>query len=216
MKKTLSEKERGELNARVVDAEKKTGAEIVLAVIKRSDTYAELPWKAFALGISSAGIFVFALDGLLNVWTTPSAVLINLVIMLVTGSAFALGAVFVHPFARLFLTAHRAEMEVRQYAQSLFLSRELFATKNRQAVLLLVSLFEKQIIVLPDTGISKRLSPEGIQEIIARMTPSLAAGRVSCALADGLDRLVENLAGTAKDAFRENEIADEIIEEKRI
>jgi putative membrane protein len=136
--------------------------------------------------------------------------------MLVTGSAFALGAVFVHPFARLFLTAHRAEMEVRQYAQSLFLSRELFATKNRQAVLLLISIFEKQIIVLPDKGTSKRLSPKEIQEIIARMTPSLAAGRVSCALADGLEGLVKNLAGTAKDTSRENEISDEIIEEKGI
>ena len=50
MKRTLTDLERNGLDQRVAEAEKRTGAQVVLAVVKRSDTYAELPWKAFALG----------------------------------------------------------------------------------------------------------------------------------------------------------------------
>ena len=56
MKHVLNNEERSRLNKDIADAEKRTGAQIVLAVIERSDSYAELPWKAFALGASIAGL----------------------------------------------------------------------------------------------------------------------------------------------------------------
>ncbi len=88
-------------------------------------------------------------------------------------------------FARFFLEAHRAEVEVRQYAQSLFLSREVFATRGRTGVLLLVSMFERQVVLLPDTGLAKRLSREAMHHIVARMTAALAGGQVRLALENG-------------------------------
>lgn len=59
MKPTLNNEERGRLNQLIADAEKRTGAQIVLAVIERSDAYDEIPWKAFALGASLAGLLHF-------------------------------------------------------------------------------------------------------------------------------------------------------------
>jgi len=41
------------------EAEKRTGAQIVLAVIGTSDSYAEIPGEAFSLAVSVAGLFVF-------------------------------------------------------------------------------------------------------------------------------------------------------------
>ena len=123
-------------------------------------------------------------------------------------------AVSLPRFARLFLNEHRKEVEVHQYAESLFLSRQLFATRRRSGILLLVSLFERQVILLPDTGISTRLSREAIQQIISLMTPSLASGSVARALEEGLEKLEEILAATAAGEALENELPDEIIEEK--
>jgi putative membrane protein len=123
-------------------------------------------------------------------------------------------AVYLPWFARLFLADHRREMEVRQYAESLFLSRQLFSTSKRSGILLLVSLFERQVIVLPDTGIGKRLNREVVQEIISLMTPSLASGFVARALNEGLERLEQVLAVTATGIPGENELPEEIIEEK--
>jgi putative membrane protein len=216
MQRILTDQERIELDRRVADAERRTGAQIVLAVVKRSDTYAELPWKAFALGAAVAGSGVFLFDLLRPGWHTSIAVLLAVVSTLATGAACALLCVALPRFARLFLDAHRAEVEVRQHAQSLFLSREVFATRGRTGVLLLVSMFERQVVLLPDTGLDKRLGRAAMHDIVARMTAALATGQVSSALEKGLQGLEEHLAATAAGAARENELPNVIIEEKGV
>jgi putative membrane protein len=219
MKKILNNQERSRLDKSIAEAEKRTGAQIVVAVVERSDSYSELPWKAFALGVSVAGLLVFIFDLLWPGWYSQTAVLIFIVTILITGILTALLSLYKPKFARLFLTAHRAEAEVRQYAESLFLSHELFATQRRTGILMLVSLFERQVIVLPDKGLSKRLSQKAMQKIIAQMTPSLASGQVSRALENGLIKLTEILAvkkrGKSRKS-RKNELPNGIIEEKGV
>ena len=214
MKKILNDQERSRLDKRIAEAEKRTGAQIVVAVIQRSDSYSELPWKAFALGVSVAGLLVFIFDLLWPGWYSQTAMLIFVVTILITGIISALLSLYISKFARLFLATHRAEVEVRQYAESLFLSHELFATRRRTGILLLVSLFERQVILLPDTGLNKRLSRKAMQKIIAQMTPILASGQVTRALEQGLLRLEEILIVTATGESGKNELPEEIIEEK--
>jgi len=191
MKQTLSEEERDSLNRKVAAAEKHTDAQIVLAIIERSDSYAEIPWKAFALGTSGAGLLVLLMN---RMWPLPDpvmAALLAIVIMLATGAGFALLSVFVPDFARLFLHSHRAEVETMQYARSLFLSHELFGTPKRRAVLLLVSLFERRIVVLPDAGLNLKINKETIEKIIVHMRIYLNSGKTAQALETGLKKLEE-------------------------
>jgi putative membrane protein len=210
--RTLNDQERLQMDRRVADAENRTGSQIVLAVIERSDVYAELPWKAFALGAGAAGLAVSVLELLRPGWASSAAVLLAVTATLAAGAACALLCVAVPGFAHWFLDAHRAETEVRQYAESLFLSREMFATRRRTAVLLLVSLFERRVVVLPDTGLERRLSRDALQGIIVRMTSTLATGKVDRALEDGLAGLEEALAVSAPATGGENELPDEIVE----
>jgi putative membrane protein len=214
MKHTLTEQERRQLDRCITEAEKRTGTQIVLALIERSDVYAELPWKAFALGSAGAGFAVTALDLLQPGWHSSAALLLAVTATLITGAACALACVSLPGFARLFLDAHRAEVETRQYAESLFLSHEVFATRGRTGILLLVSLFERQVIMLPDTGLSKRLSREASQGIITRMTSLLASGQIAIAFEAGLAGLEEVLGATAPAAVAENELPNAIVEEK--
>ena len=191
MKHTLSGEERDVLNQKVTAAEKRTGAQIVLAIIERSDSYAEIPWKAFALGTSGAGLLVLLMN---RMWPLPDpvmAALLAIVIMLAAGAGFALLSVFVPDFARLFLHSHRAEVETMQYAKSLFLSRELFGTPERRAVLLLVSLFERRIVILPDAGLRLKISQDATEKIIAHMCAFLKSGKTAQALETGLKKLEE-------------------------
>ncbi len=214
MKHILTDQERKHLDQRVADVEKRTSAQIVLAIVKRSDSYAELPWKAFALGAGVAGTGAVLLDMLRPGWDSHFAVLFAVMSSLAAGAACALLCIGVPRFARIFLDAHRAEVEVRQYAQSLFLSREVFATRERTGILLLVSMFEQQVIVLPDSGLNKRLSREALQSIVARMTSALAAGQAARALENGLQGLEEYLSVTAFAASSGNELPNVIIEEQ--
>jgi len=214
MKHTLNDEERGQLDQLIAAAEKRTGAHIVLAVIERSDSYAEIPWKAFALGASIAGFLVLGMNLLWPLTSSSTAVLLAIVMIMAAGAGFALLCVFAPDFARLFLHAHRAEVETRQYAESLFLSKQMFATGERRAVLLLVSLFERQIVLLPDKGLIEQLNQKATDNIISAMRPYLKAGQTARALESGLQNIAELIStGDQPEAFV-NELSNGIIEEK--
>jgi len=105
-------------------------------------------------------------------------------------------------------------VETRQYAESLFLSREMFATQKRKSVLLLISLFERRIVVLPDRGLREKIHQRAIENIIGHMRPYLSAGQTAQALRAGLEKLEERLSSHAGPASSINELSDDIIEEK--
>src|SRR5690348_10827589 len=48
----LTPDEQAAVSALVLDVEARTGVPLVVAVVGKSDSYAELPWKAFAFGAS--------------------------------------------------------------------------------------------------------------------------------------------------------------------
>jgi putative membrane protein len=216
MKSILTNKERNLLEKRIAATDKLTGAQIVFAVIERCDSYAEIPWKAFALGAAVAGFLVFIFDLFFSQWCSDAMVLISVFSMLIAGIIAAILSLYVQKFARFFLVTNRAEVEVRQYAESLFLSRELFATRRRTGVLLLVSLFEHQIILLPDKGHNRTLNQKAMTKIIDQMKPALLSGKVVRALEIGLAGLEERLAGKKRGKSRKNELSNLIIEEKGV
>jgi putative membrane protein len=215
MKGTLSENDRNRLDTLIVAMEKNTGAQIVLAVIQRSDSYAELPWKAFALGASISGFLVFILDHMSYGWYPGITVLIAVAGILAGGSVLALLTVLIPVFARRFLSAFRAEVEVRQYAESLFFSRELFATSKRTGILVLVSLFERKVVILPDKGVSNQLTEDVMRNIITSMTLSLKRGEITRAFETGLEQ-ISKILGTQIQGTGKNDLPDEIIEEKGV
>ncbi|MBN1661962.1 MAG: TPM domain-containing protein [Deltaproteobacteria bacterium] len=189
MKNVLSDEERKKLDRRIAEAEKRTGAQIVLAVIGRSDAYPDLPWKAFALGASLAGLVVFIAGILRPPASSAVAALLSVVAILSAGAGLTLLCVLIPPVARLFLSLQRAEAETRQYAESLFLSRQMFAAADRRAVLILIGLFERRIVILPDTGLADQLQAGATGRVIDGMRAHLRAGRLAKALEAGLESL---------------------------
>jgi len=187
--------------------------QIVLAVVKRSDSYAEIPWKAFAMTASVAGIAAIITGTLMNYWVSKSDILIAIAATLLAGALLALVSVFVPAVARFFLSDHRAEEEVRQYADSLFLERQLFATGERMGVLLLVSLFERKVVIVPDTGLAKKLTQEEMQQIIAPMVTCLRKKMLARAFEEGLAQFSAMMRDQVSSGVYENELPNNIIEE---
>jgi len=209
----LTDEDGNVLNTLIAATEKRTNAQIVLALIQRSDNYTELPWKAFALGSSAAGLLVFLHDLIFYGWQPQMTVLPAVCTILGTGAVLAFLTLLIPGFARLFLSTHRAETEVRQYAEALFLSRELFATSKRTGILLLVSLFERNVVILPDKGLNDILSENILHGIIREMTQFLKQRAARRAFEAGLEKLAAAL-GSGLPGTGKNELPDEIIEEK--
>ena len=213
MKQILSDFDRGLLDKRIAEAELQTKAQIVVAMVRRCDNYAEIPWKAFAIGASVAGLAVVTTDLVMKDWIADIRLLLSVTAVLAIGTLLAMLTLIFKGFARLFLPKSRRETETRQYAESLFLSRELFTTEGRKGILLLVSQFERQVVILPDTGVRKWLSADVMEKIISGMTPHLRQNKVRNAMETGLDELVTALSPPVAEGPDKNELSNKIIEE---
>ncbi len=214
MKLFLTDTERHDLEQLIKKSEQEAGAQIVLAVIGRCDNYAEIPWKAFSAGTVLSGLVVLPVFLLYPVWTTGSAILLSLAVVFGTGIILALATILWPWCARLLLSSHRRETETLQYAESLFLNHEHFATGKRNGVLLMVSLFERQVVILPDTGLRGRLDKSRIEQVISAMKSPLRHRNVREALEAGLAVLVTALSEKETGLPFVNEISDHIIEEE--
>ena len=161
----------------------------------------------------SPGFAVVTTDLVLKDWVTDTMLLLSVTAVLAIGTLLALLTLIFKGFARLFLPKNRRESETRQYAESLFLSRELFTTEGRKGILLLVSQFERQVVILPDTGVRKWLSADVMKKIISKMTLNLRQNKVQNAMETGLDELVAALSPPVSEGPDLNELSNEIIEE---
>jgi putative membrane protein len=188
----LTSEEATEVERRVAALEARTGVEVVAAVVARSDHYPEIPWKAFALGSSLGALGTALADVLVPRWPSAGTALLHGVAILAAGAVLALATLLSRGLARLFLRDTRAEGEVLQHAQGLFLEREVFRTPGRTGLLLLASLFERRVVVVADVGLRERLGAEDWRRVVDAMRPALAGGRTGEAFGAGL-AVVEEL-----------------------
>jgi putative membrane protein len=214
----LSKAETDAITARSVQVEARVGVQVIAAIIGKADAHVELPWKAFALGAVLAGLAMVVADAVRPQWLSANLALVDTMTILSAGAASALLAVFVPPYARLFLRSTRRDAEVRRYAEALFLRHELFKTRERNGVLILVSCFERKVEILADAGLHRRVSEAEWRPVIARMTPLLRERRFAEALQEGLAATEELLAAKGlkarMGAGAENELPDRPIDER--
>lgn len=201
------------IQARVAALEKDLGVEVVTVVVGKSDVYPETVWKAFALGSVLTALVVTIGDLVRPDWATSGALLSSVTAILGVGAVCALASVYVPGVTRWFLRDSRAALEVLQYAKTQFLERELFATPQRTAILVLVSMLERRVVVLADTGLRAHVGAAEWDAVVARMTDTLAAGATGEAMLAGLAAIGELLSGRPIARGAGNVFADGPIEE---
>lgn len=211
----LSQAEADAIDARIAHIEAHTGAQVVAAIVTRSDGYPEIVWKAFALGAAVAALIVALLDAARPDWMSVHAALANVLPIIGTGAASALATLVLPAYARLFVDSVRVEREVRQHAQAMFLTRQLFRTRARNGVFVLVSLFERKVEIQADIGFAGRIESSEWRSVIDAMTPLLASSRPADALTHGLARLEALLISRhiERDAGAADELSNRPIEE---
>jgi uncharacterized membrane protein YgcG len=152
----MAEPTEGKVAARVAALERAHGIEVVTASIAKADVYPELPWRAGALAASLTALCVAIGDVLRPDWATSTTLLVSLATVMIVGAGVSLLTIFSPALARLFLSRTRAEVEVRQFAHAFFLERQLFRTRRRLGVLLLIARFEHRVEVVADVGYEGR------------------------------------------------------------
>ena len=184
----LSPSQADAITARIANVEAGTGVQVVVAIVGRAARYPEARWKAFALAVSVAALVVGATALVRPDWTAASSAL-GAMAVLAAGISNALVATLVDRYARLYVRHNRAAAEVRQYAEGLFLARELFATPARTAVLVVVSLLERVVVIHADRGCTDRIGAAEWDSVVAPMTVALRSGDRAGAAQAGLGAL---------------------------
>ena len=185
----LTEQDQTFIATRVGDLEARTGTQVVAAVVGKSDSYPEAPWKAFALGAAVAALACVAWQIAARSWPAETPEMGHVLVILGSGALLALFTILHAPFARLFVDRIRRDVEATQFARSLFYGRGLDRTRSRIGILLFVSLFERKVVILADAGFDGRIDAYDWEALTRRITFLLRHSTTAVALRAGLDAM---------------------------
>ena len=160
---------RARLEAAVGEAERSTGGEIVVAVVRACDEYASEGWW---LGVSLAALVFLGL-GLFAPPLPWFAYLAAQAAALLAGRALAR----VDGVLRLLLPPERVERELAERAARCFAEQGLTRTRGRTGILIFAALLERRVLVLADEGIDRVLGPdESWQQVVDLAVEGLRRG----------------------------------------
>ena len=172
------------IRAAVGEAEKRTSGEIVPYVVDQSDEYLSATWKGAALGAILAPLVALAIHRWSSIWGIP----IDWWIALPAPVGGALGYLLsLLPSVRRWMVGDEVlEARTRRRAAVAFLDQEVFRTDNRTGILLFVSLFERRVVLLADSGIHQKVEQGQWEEITNRLAGEIRKGRTGPAMVEAI------------------------------
>jgi putative membrane protein len=104
------------------------------------------------------------------------------------------------------------DLVTRQAAENAFLEEEVFNTRQRTGIMIFVSFFEHEVIVMADTGINKVVEQQQWDNLVAEIIDRIRGGKLVEAIEHGISRcgtlLLEK--GFKKTADDINELRDDL------
>ena len=184
---TFTDDERERIKAAVADAETRTAGEIVPYVVAQSGTYDGAVWRGASAGALLLGglalLVAWVYDGwgfgwLYSAWAMA----------LVMTFGGALGAFLgrLPALVRLLASDDELALTVHRRAAEAFVAEEVFDTRDRTGILILVSLLEHRIEVVGDVGISAKVEKEEWVEVVDRVRSGILDDDLAGGLVDAI------------------------------
>lgn len=211
LRQKFSEDDLARIKAAVREAESKISGEIVPVMVARSGYYSIANYK----GALSAASITFLLIVLFDRYVPSLAVYDPLLIFLSIIIAGLLGASatnYLDFIKRALVGQQHMDHATRQRAENAFLEEEVFNTRHRTGIMIFISFFEHEVIVMADRGISKVVEQKEWDKIVNHLTENIRKDKVVEGLEAALKRCGEILLekGFIKTADDENELRDDL------
>jgi putative membrane protein len=180
--------------AAVREAEKVTSGEIVPYVVGQSDHYESAEWRGGFLGGFIAFLAMTFLRSATGDWTRfdPAGIAAG---TLLAGGAAMLAVRFLPGLKRLFAGRHLMARRVEQRAAEAFISEEVFATPKRTGILIFLSMMERRVLVMGDSGIHSKVGQDDWHDIITLVVEAIRVGKPADGLVEAIRRCGALLAG---------------------
>ena len=180
----LTEAEQQRLKNCVADVEKKTSGEIVPVIASMSSDYARaaaLTTLLLGLALSIPGALIL---GMTAMW--------SYLIVFLGGYLVAMLLVRLYPVLMgPFLSNHEKTAEVHKAAAINFHAHGLHRTRDLTGILIYVSVYERRVAVLADSGIDAKVDPGVWQEVVDMVTDGIRSGQAPDALCRAVARCGE-------------------------
>jgi len=210
--KIFSDQDKEAIRAAVEKAETRTSGEIVPVIVRSSGRYEVAVWKGAMIGVLPgllANEYFFASS---ESWSGLSDFAqISAPVMMVLGALLAALLVKQIPILRRWLIPESALVTaVHARAQKAFLENEVFQTRERTGILLLISQFEHRVEVLGDSGINALVSSDDWGDVVTDIITGLKSGKPTEGIVTAIERCGDLLekAGVAIRSDDENELDD--------
>jgi putative membrane protein len=192
-------------------AEAGSGGEIVPVLARQSSFYESAYWRGGFLLALVTGLLLTALYFATNflLFAPPH---LWLLAVLASGLLGALVTLLVPAVRRLLIGRATQEARVLDQAKALFYDHGLTMTEQRTGILLYISFFEHQAVILADTGIDELVPPNAWPTMINNLANGLKQGRrveSICATLEACGRLLEE-SGVQRAVDNDNELPDEV------
>ena len=188
------------INAAVTAAEARTSAEIVPVVARDSGRYdraEDAVGFVIGLGVLALVWLVYPAPPEPGSWAGPPAALelVALLGAMIVGSSLGTALATRVPWLRrLAIPPAQMQEEVERAARAMFHDRRVHHTRERDAVMIYVSVFERVVWIIPDRAIEDRVDPERLSACCAVLTAKLGEGSPVEALEVGIAALGDELA----------------------
>ena len=215
IKDRFSDADLQRIKAAVKEAENKISGEIVPVIVERSGRYTIAAYKGSLVAAALAFIAVIMSDRYFIVDAGSTLFYDPVFIFFVVVVGGVLGGItvrFSEGLKKLLLDRGELDHVTRQRAETAFLEEEVFNTRHRTGIMIFVSFFEHEVIVMADRGISKVVDQKEWDNIVNDIVKEIRAKRIVEGLEAGIKRCGEILLekGFHKTDDDVNELRDDL------
>jgi putative membrane protein len=200
----------------VAEAEKKVSAEIVPVFMISSDDYVEAKLRGALSFAAITALTILVYDHLMG-WY--QLFLLNNDWLFVMAIAFGglLGYVlfgYISPLKRWMVSKQKLDQRSLAMAERVFGEYKLVETRQRNGVLIFISLFEHKIEIIPDKGLKEKISADEWKKVIDEMKPSLRSKKFDEAFIQAISKITEVLINNklTRTGDASNELPDHLRE----
>jgi putative membrane protein len=190
LKNRFSSQDLDRIKAAVKQAEEKISGEIVPVFVERSGFYTIANYRGAMIFAAVVFMVIIAVDRYIpENYASTFAIYDPLMIFLTVILGGLLGALATHnigPLKKLMLNQNHLDQATRKRAENAFLEEEVFNTRHRTGIMIFVSFFEHEVMVMADRGISKVVEQKEWDTIVRNIIEKIRMGKV----ADGIETAI--------------------------
>ncbi len=168
------------IKAAVREAESKISGEIVPVFVEKSGLYSVANYRAALLGAALTFLFIVISDRYMpSLAIYDRDPLLFFIFVSLGGFIGALLANFILPIKRLLLSQYHFDQATKKRADTAFLEEEVFNTRQRTGIMIFVSFFEHEVIVMADRGISKVVDQKVWDNLVRGIIENVRNGKIT-------------------------------------